>query len=591
LIDAENVAQKKKFTINGKEIKVEIFHPCLGLPEQPVDWENLPCISIQGNKHVLKFIKACKTVCSEIETSLQKKFVRVEWPKSKSDTNVKLMCSVTKEMENARGVLKNWKEDAEKEMESKMEKFMVQKHSVIPDAWEKFVTQIKTLNIDHPEKVIVSLEKKENAVVTIGYEENTEALTRKILEIIKTEEMAVQSEKEKITKCVNLDFHKCQQLWKSHFGKKIKDDFPNVDVNIEINKREVNFNGKPDEVNEAVIKMHEYLMNTKSKSLSISKGRHELFIKKHIRDLFIAKMKSRNNKAVWNVTPDKIEMTSSKTEKVEEALKLFEEFIPEKSIQVKGLVKILTTEDWQDFIKQIRDTHGEEAVIVSSASAVCVTATEGVFQTVLEKVKHVLETCSKKCSVDRKVIRLSEIQYSYMKYFGERQMKQIKESAHEQELEMNKKHEDHSIEVVGNDEEVGKAEEKLRKFVDDLREDTYSTSRPGAKAFFSSVKGKENLKSTGKATSCIIMNKDRVNHDVGKRGSWSSEGHQRRSRPNTPVKVAECKLLPSDKKFIVMKGDVTKLKVDVIVNAANGDLDHCGGLALAIAKAGQNFLL
>lgn len=35
-----------------------------------------------------------------------------------------------------------------------------------------------------------------------------------------------------------------------------------------------------------------------------------------------------------------------------------------------------------------------------------------------------------------------------------------------------------------------------------------------------------------------------------------------------------------------MKNYVTKLKVDVLVNAANGELDHFGGLALAISRAG-----
>ena len=34
------------------------------------------------------------------------------------------------------------------------------------------------------------------------------------------------------------------------------------------------------------------------------------------------------------------------------------------------------------------------------------------------------------------------------------------------------------------------------------------------------------------------------------------------------------------------KGDITKMKVDAIVNAANDDLDHCGGVALAISNAG-----
>lgn len=51
-------------------------------------------------------------------------------------------------------------------------------------------------------------------------------------------------------------------------------------------------------------------------------------------------------------------------------------------------------------------------------------------------------------------------------------------------------------------------------------------------------------------------------------------------------KIAEWKLQLGDTNFMGMERDAT-LKVDVIVSAANGDLDHCGGLALTISKAGQ----
>ena len=36
----------------------------------------------------------------------------------------------------------------------------------------------------------------------------------------------------------------------------------------------------------------------------------------------------------------------------------------------------------------------------------------------------------------------------------------------------------------------------------------------------------------------------------------------------------------------LIQGDITKLKVDVIVNAANKFLEHGGGLAAAIVKFG-----
>ncbi|XP_062601154.1 protein mono-ADP-ribosyltransferase PARP14-like [Saccostrea cucullata] len=350
--DAENVASRKKFTINGKEISVQLFHPCLGLPEQPINWEDLPTVIHPCSKHLLRFLKCCEAVAKEIEKTLQQKFIQVEWPKSNSDTDIKLLCTLTKEVKNGRGILKNWKKETQRSMESLLGKYSVQKHSILPEAWDNFLDKLKTLNVDQPEKVAVSLEAKQHVVVVVGLEENAEALTRKILDIVKTEELKIKTQKEKIAKNVPLDFHKCQLLWNTQYHKKFKEKFPDVDMNIEIDKKEVNFSGISSEVNEAMIKMHEYLMNTKSKSLSISKGRHEVFKTKEVRDLFLAEMKAKNNKAVWNVTEDKVEMTSSNMKMVEEALKVFEEFIPEIVIKVKLLETDLSRSEWQVFLSR-----------------------------------------------------------------------------------------------------------------------------------------------------------------------------------------------------------------------------------------------
>ena len=540
----------------------------------------MPSVDYQCNEHILKFLKNCQTESDRIKTTLLKNYVHLIWPKSKSDNCVKMQCTITEKVENAKEILKTWKEIAEREMEKLIERYVVQKHTILKETWPNVLGQLKTVIIDHPEKVAVLTEKKNCTVIVVGYEENAEALTRIILGLFTAEEMKIQNQAQMIMKNIPLDFHKCQQLWKTHFGKKIKTDFPDVEFQIEIDKKEVNFSGKISDVNEALIKMHEYLMSTKSKSLKISKGRYRIFTAKKVKECFIEELKGKGNKAIWNVTENRVEMTSSNMKTVDEALEIFQEFIPEKHIKVKELIKVLTTDEWQGCLKELRDRYKEKVNVASSSSEVCVTATKDVFETVY---KQVLKTCSEKCIIVKKVVYLSKQQFSYMKKYGNNEILKIKNAGVTGNLEVTENPALNTIEITGNIEAVQAAEQELMRFVRRLGEDTFNMSKSGAKAFFGSGKGREALKKVGKEISCIIMNRETLRYDQGNR---ASRGH-RGVRLEKPKKVAECQLQPLDKILIVMRGDVTKLPVDVIVNAANEDLDHCDGLALAISRGGK----
>ena len=46
--------------------------------------------------------------------------------------------------------------------------------------------------------------------------------------------------------------------------------------------------------------------------------------------------------------------------------------------------------------------------------------------------------------------------------------------------------------------------------------------------------------------------------------------------------------LGSGKRIVVVRGDITSYQVDAIVNAANADMNHIGGVAKAIADKGNN---
>lgn len=565
-----------------------MFYPCLGLSEKPTNWEGMPCVSYESNVYVINFVQTCSPACSQINEALQKKFVRIQWPKSKSDFIVKLQCTAALDVENAKEILKNWKEEALAEMDRHMKQFVYQLHSILPQAWSSFLARFKAVNIDDQVKVTVDFEKKNHRAIVTGYEENSEALTRTILNLIKTEESKIKNQSQRIMKNIHLDFHQCQKLRKAHFGKKLKNDFLDIYFKINIIKKVVNLTGKPTRVNKAVIKMHEYLMNTTSKSLIISKGRYKIM--KEVKELFIAEMKAKGNKAVWNMTEDKVEMTSSNSKMADEALEIFKEFIPEERIKMKDLVKILTMHDWQTCEKELKHKHNERLNISSSSSEVCVTATKEIFENVCKQIEHVMKICFEKCRIDHRVVKLSKQQFRQLQYFGQNKISQITNASTSKELKIKQNQSNCSIEISGNNEEVKIAYEKLMKFITTLLEHSFSITEPRADVFYNSEKGREAMKKVEREELCISSNKEELQYIKELKEVESFKG-MRRTSHYLPIIIAECELQCYDQTFYVMKGDVTKLKVDVIVSAANGDLDHCGGLALAISRAGQKKLI
>lgn len=136
------------------------------------------------------------------------------------------------------------------------------------------------------------------------------------------------------------------------------------------------------------------------------------------------------------------------------------------------------------------------------------------------------------------------------------------------------------FEVSGTSEGLEKCSPRLHDLIDDVKKDFVPVDKPGMKKFFLGDKGPIFLKAVEEKNKCVILtterNKDETVADLEaeEEEAWSASEFV----CSYPTKEG--------KTISVMKGDITKDRVDAIVNAANGDLKHIGGLAAAIVKAG-----
>ncbi|XP_027872328.1 protein mono-ADP-ribosyltransferase PARP14-like [Xiphophorus couchianus] len=118
-----------------------------------------------------------------------------------------------------------------------------------------------------------------------------------------------------------------------------------------------------------------------------------------------------------------------------------------------------------------------------------------------------------------------------------------------------------------------KARSILQQLAADLFADTLTVDKPGAKKYFLS-QGSIFLSPVMSEFSCVVMLQPEIQDDEEEEEEGSVEDE------------CYCKVRTAGRVLVsVSRADICSFKVDAVVNAANEDLQHIGGLALALLKA------
>ena len=134
------------------------------------------------------------------------------------------------------------------------------------------------------------------------------------------------------------------------------------------------------------------------------------------------------------------------------------------------------------------------------------------------------------------------------------------------------------ITITGTEQGLKLAVKSVKSLVEKIVERQYPVAKPGMPELLRGTKGKKLLSNISKELSCFIdsnSESDVADERFGS-GPVINVEELRRHTTNSGVKLVVC------------KGDLTREKVDAIVNAANVELNHIGGLAGAIVKEGNN---
>ncbi|XP_033757570.1 protein mono-ADP-ribosyltransferase PARP14-like [Pecten maximus] len=547
------------------------LHASMTLPK-PI---TLP--DIESN--LTKFIINSEPNKSAFERMVLKVKGKVIWPEDLENDMIRITCMIDVTAENAAMEVEQWSAEIYRNVKKFFGPMTTEEVPVVRQAWTSVLSKLQSLNISYPDGVAVILKREDYTIVIAGHKKFVEDVKKKVEEITRTEEN-LREEAEQVSKSEVLKMYQIQILWKFKFKEEIKKIYPKLEVEVDVDNRKITFTGVLREVDQGRTDMRVKLEALQSYSLAISRGMKDLFFKLPAKTEFVQKLKQRHLVVVWDIPPhqDTCVMYAKTLENAKEAVSIFTEVLKEKKIPLKDdLQKIISTTKWQLALKNIFSRYPEEVQISVEESCVYVTAVSVVYGQVCGCIDAEISEYKKIHDTHKEFLSVEEGVFSFLE---KHQRYEIETStlALQKALNLIVKTRNSKVkpgyDLEGTRDAIDLAKKKLQCVIDKVSMDTHTMQAVGAADFFNSSDGQDKIRQIEHAVSSVIR----------KSAEYRGAQEVRGQSPN-PVTKAKCTVGPGQQ-CIVVEGDMTKLKVDVMVNAANTDMILGGGIAGAILAAG-----
>ncbi|XP_052088524.1 protein mono-ADP-ribosyltransferase PARP14-like isoform X2 [Mytilus californianus] len=576
------LACKRSHTIDNCKLKVQVFYDCLGVPadNEGPKFKPLPSLVITDiDKYKINFLKHSTTKRDAMEKELQEIYAQITWPSSTQESEITIDCALTKETKDCRKLAKSWGEEIRKNISGFVDALVTEKHSTLQDAWGPVMEKLREINISDPDGVTLSVEKPPVCEIIIaGYTLPVKEVSDKMKQIIDEVSADLDRKKQSIQEDTKLKHHQLLILVYTHFKDKVKQKFEKMDVKIDTKKLVISFNGLSGNISGAKIMMFETLNDITSASIGTKSQAYIQFLQRQEVKKYVGKkIKDKGLIGVWDIQGNTITMYSMSDADAVAASMILKDCVVETQVHVDNLQKsVMRSPKWAQYIQAIRDEYERKSIITEiiedkQGQIILYCTSKGEAGMIREKIQdYFLDNSEKEITIN-----LPPAQLKFLQEQMKDEVDDLEKGLRKQKIIVAVKGD--GILIKGNPQGINDAEHEIEALVQKIYKTKHSMDKPGLQELMNSNQGKTKLKQVSKQAGVVISS----DSDEGESSSGQIRPRQGASSDERAVYSAA-----GGQEVIVVKGDITGLHVDVIVNAANKDLAHSGGLAKVLVQRG-----
>ena len=578
---------QQKHKLEGEELSVQVYVENLGRSQGDGSEPRLKipdAISISDiEEKIVEFMKNSHSCTEAVSKQLEGCYAKVVWPEKGS--SVVIECEITVNTPNYRKFVKDWKANVERNFKDYVKLLCIKEHPVWDEGWELVLAGLKEINSDNPEGVALFLDKKEKVVRVVGYQHIVDSVSKAVENVIKTVTDDIERRKQTVKQTIsNLKSLQLRMLLASKYPIKMEEQYPNLKVKINQSRNEVIFEGITPDIQAAKVNMYEKVSTFVIRVLeNVGQNSIDLYQSKQVKDFIVKKLKAAKLVGVWEATDLKLAVCSFESD-LSSCVEFISEAVQEKTLPVhKASLPLFTSQQWQDRLKELHNKNIGLCKVChkDDFSSVSITATEDIVDDLAEAIGNFL----KQHTILNEMLTLGN--KSVIKLIQDHHSDKLAEIAKSLTHQYVLIHcASRGVSIQGTETGIQQAKEELYKLARQLQKREHTLNKPGLASHMVSDKGRDNIKSVESAYPVVI----KVGSDEEVDIDFSTFASGKHSQvPDVGLTILAVGDAYDDRKIYTAQGDMSQIRVDVLVNSADRSLSLSGGLGKVLAIAGKLF--